>query len=166
MTHVRARARQAGSTMIISLIMLVLLTLFVLSAISSSTVNLRIAGNVQAQDEARGAGQQAIERFVSSYANFYPTPASAPATGYDVNNDGTADYSVAVSSAVCKSARQQIPPRSIVCANGVKSGVYCWDTIWEVTAVSSDTRTGASQSVTQGVAITFPPAFVPSTAGC
>lgn len=166
MTVAPARSRQDGSTMIISLIMLVLLTLFVLSAINSSTVNLRVSSNVQAQDEARAAGQRALEQFVSSYANFYPTPASLPATGYDINNDGVADYSVSVSTAVCKSARRQIPPRSTACANGVKSGVYCWDTLWEVTATASDTKSGATQSVTQGVAITFPPAFVPSTAGC
>ena len=160
------RSREAGSTLLVSVIMLVLLTLFVLSAINSSLINLRIAGNTQAQDEARAAGQQAIEQFVSSYANFYPTPASVPSTGYDINNDGTADYQVSIATAACKSARQQIPPRSTVCANGVKSGVFCWDTTWEVTAVATSSKTGTSQSVTQGVSITFPPAFVPTSAGC
>ena len=48
------------------MIMLVLLTLFVLSAINSGTINLRISGNTQAQDEARAAAQQAIEQVVSS----------------------------------------------------------------------------------------------------
>lgn len=158
--------RQAGSTLIISMIMLVLLTLFVLSAINSGTLNMRIAGNTQSQDEARAAGQQAIEQFVSSYANFYPVAASAPSTNYNMNGDTTNPYAVSVSTPVCKSARQQIPPRTTACANGVKSGVYCWDTLWEVTAVSSDTRSGASQTVVQGVAITFPPAFVPASAGC
>lgn len=161
-----SRSRQSGSTMLVSIIMLVLLTLFVLSAISSSTINLRIAGNTQAQDEARAAGQQAIERFVSAYANFFPTPLAKPATGYDINNDGTSDYSVVIAAPACRSARRQVPPRTLDCANGVRSGVYCWDTQWDVTATASDTRTGTSQVVTQGVAIAFPPAFVPSTAGC
>ena len=52
--------------------MLVLLTLFVLSAINSSTVNLRISSNTQMQDEARAAAQRALEAYVSVYANFYP----------------------------------------------------------------------------------------------
>lgn len=160
------RSGQTGSSLLVSIIMLVLLTLFVLSAINSGIINLRIAGNTQAQDEARAAGQQAIEQFVSSYANFYPIPAGMPSTGYDINNDGSADYQVSIATAICKSARQQVPPRSTVCANGVKSGVFCWDTTWEVTAVASSSRTGTSQSVTQGVSITFPPAFVPSSAGC
>ena len=161
-----ARSRQAGSTLIISMIMLVLLTLFVISAINSSTVNLRVVGNTQSQEEARAAAQMAIETFVSNFANFYPTPAAAPATGYDINNDGTADYSVVISTASCRAARQQIPPRTVDCANGVKSGVYCWDTVWDITAVATDAKSGASQSVTQGVSIIFPPAFVPATAGC
>jgi hypothetical protein len=150
------------------LIMLVLLTLLVLSAINSGLINLRIAHNMQAEDEARASAQQAIERFVTSYANFYPTPVAQPATGYDINNDGSPDYSVTVAAPVCKRAAQQIPPRSIACANGVKNGLFCWDTLWEVTATATDpyTNTGVKQIVTQGVAITFPPAFLPSSVGC
>jgi Tfp pilus assembly protein PilX len=156
---------QAGSTLLVSIIMLVLLTLFVLSAINSSTINLRIAGNTQALDEARAVAQQGIEQFVSSYANFYPTPASVPSTSVTVNN---ATYQYSIATAACISARPQNPPNPLLlqCANGVKSGVFCWDTTWQVTAVATDTRSGASQSVTQGVSITFPPAFVPASAGC
>lgn len=160
-----SRREQAGSTLLISIIMLVLLTLFVLSAINSSTINLRIAGNTQAQDEARAVGQQAIEQFVSTYANFYPTPASVPATSLSINN-ATYQYTIAAPS--CISARVQNPPRSSLpqCASGVKSGAFCWDTVWEVTAIATNTKSGTSQSVTQGVSISFPPAFVPSSAGC
>jgi PilX N-terminal len=161
-----SRFRQRGVALVMALIMLVLLTLLVLSAINSGTINLRIARNMQAEDEARASAQQAIEKFVSAYSNFYPTPTGKPATGYDINNDGTADYSVIVATPVCKRAAQQIPPRSIACANGVKNGLYCWDTLWEVTATASDTNTGVSQIVAQGVAITFPPAFLPSSVGC
>jgi Tfp pilus assembly protein PilX len=161
-----SRSRQAGVALAMGLIMLVLLTLLVLSAINSGTINLRIARNVQAEDEARASAQQAIEQFVSVYANFYPTPTGKPATGYDVNNDGTNDYSVTVATPVCKRAALQIPPRSLDCASGVKAGLYCWDTLWEVQATASDTNTGALQIVTQGVAITFPPAFTPTSVGC
>ena len=159
--------RQCGSALIVSLIMLTLLTLFVLSAINSGTINLRVAGNMQAQDEARAAAQQAIEGFVTSYANFYPAPASAPATNYP-SGDGAVNYSVTVTTPVCKRAGQQIPPKPSIpdCANGVKAGLYCWDTIWEVTATATDPKTGTSQVVTQGVSITFPPAFTPATVGC
>jgi len=162
----RHRFRQSGVALVMGMIMLVLLTLLVLSAINSGTINLRIARNMQAEDEARASAQQAIEQFVSSYSNFYPTPSAKPATGYDINNDGTNDYSVTIATPVCKRSSQQIPPRSLACANGVKNGLFCVDTVWEVTATATDTNSGVSQIVTQGVAITFPPAFLPSSVGC
>jgi Tfp pilus assembly protein PilX len=162
-----ANYRQAGSSLIVGMIMLVLLTLFVLSAISSGLINLRIASNTQARDEARAAAQQGIERVVSSLANFDPTPLAQATSNFSINNDSSGNYSVTVSSPVCTSASQQIPPRSTDCANGVASGVFCLDTQWEITATATDTRTGVSQTVTQGVAITFAPGSTPSLAsGC
>lgn len=154
---------QTGSTLTISMIMLVLLTLFVLSAINSGLINLRIAGNTQAQDEARAAAQQAIEGVVSSYANFYPTPAAAVTTNISINNDPSGNYSVTRTVPVCKSARQQIPARMIACVNGFRAPLYCWDTLWEVSATATNTKTGVSQSVTQGVKIVFPPQFDPAS---
>jgi Tfp pilus assembly protein PilX len=162
----RYRTRQTGISLVIGLIMLIMLTLMVISAINSGTTNLRISGNMQVQDEARSAAQHAIEGFISSYANFYPTPTGKPATGYDINNDGTADYQVSVSTPVCKRAAQQIPPRLLSCASGAKYGLYCWDTMWEITAQADATKTGTTQKTTQGIAITFPPAFVPASVGC
>jgi len=160
------RSRQRGVALVIGMIFLVLLTLLVISAVNSGSVNLRITGNMQAQDEARAVAQQAIEKFVSDYANFYPTPKSYPNVDYDINNDTSPEYKVSVSAPVCKGAAHQIPGRSIDCENGVKSGLYCWDTLWEITATANDTKTGVTQKVTQGVAVTFSPVFIPSSVGC
>ena len=166
MRHTCKPRRQSGSTLIVSLIMLTLLTLFVISAINSGTINLRIAGNAQAQDEARAAAQQAIEDMVSSVTNFYPTPLAAHTTNKSVNNDTTGNYAVAVTTPVCKGAAQQVGAavKTVDCANGAKAGLFCWDTLWEVSATA--TRGGTQQTVTQGVSIAFPPSFVPSTVGC
>jgi hypothetical protein len=101
------------------MIMLVLLTLLVISAVNSGSINLRITSNMQAQDEARAVAQQAIEKFVGNYANFYPTPASYPNVDYDINNDSAPDFKVSVAAPVCKGAAHQIPGRSIDCENGV-----------------------------------------------
>jgi hypothetical protein len=163
---IEKRSRQSGAAMVIGLIMLILLTLMVVSAINSGSVGLKVAGNVQAQDEARAAAQQAIEQFVSSYSNFYPAPLAKAATGYDINNDGTADYSVTVAAPVCKRASKQIPPKSTSCASGAKSGLFCWDTVWEIAATATDPKSGVSQVVVQGVSITFPPDFNAATLGC
>src|SRR5207249_10324461 len=124
----------------------------------------RVAGNVQTQDEARAVAQQAIEKIVGSKANFYPTPTGAPATGYDVNGDGTADYTVTVTTPVCKRAAYQIPAVYLPdCGSGVKAGLYCWDTLWEVTATAQDPKSGTKQVITQGVSVPFDPTFLPST---
>lgn len=162
----RLPSRQRGIAMVIGMIFLVLLTLLVVSAINSGSINLRITGNMQAEDEARAVAQQAIEKYASVYSNFYPTPVAKPATGYDINNDGTNEYSVTIAAPVCRSASQQTVARTPECAAGIKGGIFCWDTLWDVTAVATDGKTGVSQTVTQGVSITFDPTFFPPSAGC
>ena len=161
-------ARQRGLAMVIGMIMLVLLTLLVVSAINSSSVNLRITGNMQAQDEARAMAQQAIERVLGVKANFYPTPTAQAATNYYVDNNtsGNAVYSVSVAAPVCKGAAKQFPGRSADCINGARAGLFCWDTLWEVVATATDTKTGVRQVITQGVAIPFEPGFNPATVSC
>ena len=166
MKMTNARNRQKGVALVIGMIMLVLLTLLVVSAVNSGSVNLRITSNMQSQDEARAVASQAIEKFVSNYGNFYPTPTAYMGVDYDINNDSVPEYKVSIEAPVCKGAAHQIPGRSIDCENGVKSGLYCWDTLWEVTASASDTKTGVTQKVTQGFALTFSPVFIPSSAGC
>jgi hypothetical protein len=168
--------KQSGSVLLVALVMITLLTLLVLSAINSGTVNLRIAGNMQAQDGARAVAQQAIEKFISDYKNFCtnsppapctkPVPGGIAATGYDIDNDGTAEFSVTVSPPVCIQSAHQVPGRSEDCKNGYKAGISCWDTLWQVQATATDSKSGASQTVIQGVAISFDPSFQPTTAGC
>jgi len=169
-TRSHSRGGQGGSALIISLIMLTLLTLFVLSAINSSTVNLRIAGNTQSQDEARAAAQRGIEQVISSYANFDPVPTGLAATPLSINNDtlnNSGNYTVTVQTPVCKLSAPQIVAKSTDCLNGIKSGVLCTDTVWELTATATDTKSASSQTIVQGVNITFSPGITPSpAAGC
>jgi hypothetical protein len=174
MTNSGICSRQRGVALVIGMIMLVMLTLLVVSAINTSTTNLKVAGNMQSEDEARAMAQQAIEQFISSYSNFYPALVGPTTTPFNINNDSVAnDYMVTVARPVCKRAAQQIPPRvSTVpgheydCVNGAKNGIYCWDTLWEVAATAVDTKSGVSQSVVQGVSLTFAPDFNPPSVGC
>ena len=168
MKRLQPIARQRGLAMVIGMIMLVLLTLLVVSAINSSSVNLRITGNMQAQDEARAMAQQAIERVLGVKANFYPTPTAQAATNYYVDNNstGNAVYSVSVAAPVCKGAAKQFPGRTADCINGARAGLFCWDTLWEVVATATDSKTGVRQVITQGVAIPFEPGFNPATVSC
>ena len=75
-------------------------------------------------------------------------------------------YSVSVAAPVCKGAGKQFPGRTPDCINGARAGLYCWDTLWEVVATSTDPKTGVRQVITQGVAIPFEPGFNPATVSC
>ena len=67
---------QRGSTLLIAMIMLVLLTLFALSALRTSSTNLKAVGNMQARSEALNAAQLGIETAISTPL-FTTDPANA-----------------------------------------------------------------------------------------
>jgi hypothetical protein len=91
--------RQRGTTLIVALIMLVLLTLFAMSSFNTANINLRVVGNMQQKSEALNATQQAIETVLSS-TQFISNPANAVAAPCgttntlcaDVTGDGVADF--------------------------------------------------------------------------
>lgn len=138
------KSHQAGVTLVVGLIFLLVLSLLAVSAVRLSTVNLRVSGNVQAQTEATAAAQQAIEQVMSTAANFYE-PLTAKTVNVDVNNDGTTDYSVAVAAPVCL----MLVPVAGYSANF--SGFAPQDGYWDVLAVATNTQTGAVVQIHQGV---------------
>src|SRR5689334_6333624 len=85
---------QRGAVLLVSLILLVLITLFVLAAMNFTNIQTRIAGNLQVRSELKAAAQQAIEQVIS--ANFTTNPLPTEVF-FDVNSDGTDDYKVTVS---------------------------------------------------------------------
>jgi phage baseplate assembly protein gpV len=68
--------RQRGATLFIGLVMLVVLTLFALSAFQTSSTNLKTVGNMQQREEAQNAAQQVIDTVIST-ATFITNPAAA-----------------------------------------------------------------------------------------
>jgi len=163
---------QRGAALFISLIMLVVITLFVLSAINMSTVNLRITANSQARSEGVAAAQQAIEQVISK--DFTATPQAAT-VAVSLRNDQTkTDYTVAVATPTCLNAvlltqaelanRDNSDPDDVACrasaavqnpgiAGAVESASVCRTQQWDVNAVVDDTaRSAAKVSVHQGIA--------------
>ena len=63
------RPRERGVVLIVSLIMLILITLFAVAAIRSSTTELQIAGNEQIRKQLSAATQAAIEERLNSMAD-------------------------------------------------------------------------------------------------
>jgi hypothetical protein len=93
----RSTQREHGATLLVTLIMLIMLTLFAISAMNTGNINLKMVGNMQSRAEAFDAAQRAIETAISTTA-FIDTPANAianPCNGTpntvctDLNGDGT-----------------------------------------------------------------------------
>src|SRR5258708_14866662 len=106
---------QGGATLLISLIMLIMLTLFAISAMNSGTINLKMVGNMQVRSEAMDASQSTIEGVLSS-VQFINTPndaiplglacGTANTTCTDVNNDGIPEYTTKLTpTPACVQAR-------------------------------------------------------------
>ena len=134
-------SKQHGATLITALIMLIVLTLLVVSGIRSSSTNLRIAGNMQMQEAAAAAAQQAIENVISTDA-------------LDASPQTVGDFNVMINTPICLSAT------ALVAADGrpedcqAEAGMdICFRTTWQITATAIDPNTGATAVITQGVAM-------------
>lgn len=147
---------QRGATLVVGLIMLVLITLLVTSAFTLSTSGLKSVGNMQSRDEAIAAGNAVIEQVVSS--PFTDAPAGET-INVDLNNDGTMDYMVVLSTPTCVSASQiagtSVPPSSISLGSAFSTSTSSqYQTVWDLDANVSDLHgSGAAIRVHQGVRV-------------
>lgn len=142
--------QQRGSTLIVALIMLALLTMIAVSAMKSTTSSIQVVGNAQLREEAKAAAQKAIEKVMST-GDFRTT--LPPAEPVDINGDGVNDYTVTFAAPTCLSklptvaGEPGVPP---VCAGSIGGLPACSWTVWDITATVSD-ASGASVVVHQGV---------------
>lgn len=152
MRHTASRHAQNGVTLVIGLIMLVLITLVITTAFSLSTTNLRSVGNMQVREEAIAAANMAIEMEVGS--PFTNTLLAVVDRAIDIDNDGTADYSVDIAAPVCMRASQAIKESlsSVTLPSSMSSTLF-WNTIWDFDATVTDEKSGASVQVRQGVRV-------------
>ena len=155
--HHNPLRRQDGTTLLIALIFLVILTLFAVSGMNTGVINLRTANNAQMIIEAEFAGQQQIEIMLNASANFTDALTVAPTTttNVDVNGDSVTDFVVTTTRPRCLSWQPAAGYSYLV------AGFEPKDTVWEVVATASDSVFGASRSLRQGVKVR-----VPSTATC
>jgi Tfp pilus assembly protein PilX len=130
--------KQKGMVLFLALVFLVMMTLFAVSSINLSTVNLRIVGNMQAIKGIDADAQAAIEQIMSSMDSFN-TPAATTITG----SIGT----VNVSAPVC------IESQTATGYSAVQTSIIPEDNTWEVTATVTDNVTGATSTIHQGVEI-------------
>lgn len=169
--------RQRGATLVVALIFLVLMSLFAIHAFLGSSTNLRIVGNMQARSEAEAAAQVAIEQVISN-PGFAQNPAQSASVPITVDN-GSASYTVRITpQPACYRVRivknSELDAAKAPDVSCMRSGTVsmpgviqpttalggqladnsvCSDTEWDIRAEVTDSRTGTSVAVHQGVSI-------------
>lgn len=156
--------RQQGSSLIISVILLVVLTLIVLSAVKSTMVHAKLAGNLQIKKEAEAAAQQAIEAVVTSS---FQTAPSASVVAVNVSNatasSSVGKYTVTVAKPSClvvvpiKTSDLDVvgSPDDIGClisssdpqAGSLNGDSACATRQWDIQATATPTDGGSSVAV-------------------
>lgn len=146
-----ARGAQRGATLIIGLIMIVLITLVVVNAFTLSSSNLKSVANMQVREEAVAAANQAVEKVISApFTNALGTQTFS----VDINKDGTNDYTVAIATPTCFAAKtaSEALPSDVELPVSMSTG-STWNTDWDIAATVTDSASGASVQVRQGVRV-------------
>jgi Tfp pilus assembly protein PilX len=145
---------QRGATLFVGLIMLVLITLMVITALRLANSNLRAVGNMQFRDEAIAAANRAVNTVLES--NFTASPV-AEVIAVDIDEDARPDYQVSIAQPVCVRASQASEElRSSLSLPARLSSESTWSTVWEVDASVSAADTnlsGAAVRVRSGVRV-------------
>jgi Tfp pilus assembly protein PilX len=176
--HVPRRVLERGSALIVSLIMLLLITMFALSTFNMGRSSLEIAGNAQQTNAMVMAGNDAIQEAISTTRMFlspnaiFITPCTTANTRcFDTNGNGTYDVSVALTPAPTCVQAHSIPNVALNLADSNDAGCtlgtqqtfgveastggasLCANSQWVLNAVAQDNVTQATATVTQGVTV-------------
>ena len=129
---------QSGATLVIVLIMLVILTLFGISAVNLSNSNLRVVGNLQARKQTEAIALQTAEQVMSSMS-YFNVPDTTPTTTVD-------NYERKISKRVCQYA---------TAASGYSAiqPIVPEDTLWDFYVIVKDNVSNAKATVWQGAKI-------------
>jgi len=134
------RKQQKGIVLVLSLVLMVVITLFVLSSTRLATGNLRIIGNMQAKRMVEAVAQQGVEETISTL-----TPFSLPNNAVALTPINGITPQLTTPRVCFRSS--PAPGYSAVAA------VAFDDTYWNVRVAATDPITGAATVVDQGVRI-------------
>jgi type II secretory pathway pseudopilin PulG len=131
--------------------MLVLITLLVIAALSLGTANFRSVSNTQFREQAISAANFAIQNRISS--NFDdPGALGESDIAVDLDNDGTDEYTVAVTPTCVSATVASSSDPSSVSLPTMTSG-STWNTVWDIAAEVDDPVTGTAVEVHAGVRV-------------
>ena len=145
---------QRGATLLVTLIMLVVLTLFAVTGFNLSSVNLKIVGNFQQAKEVEATVQDALERVLSSIKIFANSPLVAVCMPSDTAPTGTAPNLSCPAPADVLIAKPKCNYSTAATGYTKKLGELTpEDTNWEIRASYTDPLTKAAAAVVQGVSV-------------
>ncbi len=170
----KRRSQQRGATLLIVMIILIMLTLFAVSALNTGNINLKVVGNMQTRAEAADVSQAVIDQtlsttaFIDSPGNAVVAPCGTPNTVCtDVNADGNPDYTTTLTpKPACVQARViklnelniALGSNDLPCVQAQQQGTFgiqgatgsgdslCGQSVWEITAQTLMTGTTAATS--------------------
>jgi Tfp pilus assembly protein PilX len=166
---------QKGSTLLMSMVVLIALTLLVVFSIRSGNINLRIAGNAQTKMEANAATSQVIEQVIER-VKVADDPSLIAAQTVEVPI-GPATYTVEVKAmskciadepilnstlnpdlANDAACFESVDSDNLIQADGKQTTrpSACKTQQWEIQAGVSDRRTGAKVDQVQGISMRVP----------
>ena len=142
---------QGGATLLITLILLVMITLFVTSMIRLSSTNLKVVNNMQAQRSLEASAQQAVESSISSITFFNDAVGNTGQwpSGTNTISQTVNGYTVSVGRPTCIYSTPAT-------GYSATSNISPEDTNWEITTSSTDSLTGAQVSMVQGLKMRLP----------
>ena len=153
MTSIAIRG-QRGATLLVTLVMLVVLTLFAVTGFNLSSVNLKIVGNFQQQKDAEATVQDALERALSSIDIFSASPLVAKCLPSGDAPVGTAPNQSCTLPADVLITKPKCNYSTAATGYTKKLGELTpEDTNWELRASYTDPLTKAAAAVVQGVAV-------------
>ena len=145
--------RQRGTALVVGMIMLVLITLMLVTALNLGTTNYRAMTNMQFRSEAVAAANKAIEQVISS--PFTAAPA-AEVINVNLDNDVDDDYVVQIAEPQCVYAAQAFSADpSSVTLPPVMTASSTWNTVWDLDAsvTPASNVAGASVRIHSGVRV-------------
>jgi len=156
---------QQGATLLVTLIMLVVLTLFAVTGFNLTSVNLKIVGNFQQQKDVESVVQDALERVLSTVSLFAtPAPTCLPSGSAPLPTACVSDCTSCTANTDVLIERPQCNYSTAATGYTKKLGELTpEDTHWQVRASYTDPLTKASAAVVQGVAVRMLAGNCPAT---
>lgn len=149
--RVSVAKEQRGMVLITALVMMVLLMLFVISAIRLSNINLQIVGNYQWQRSMEMTTDSALEQVISQVSYF------VSATGWDICEDGSlaaAGACDAFNPKVGSIAAPRCTRSTVASGYSKKLGeISPEDNTWILDAEALDSVSGARVRIHRGTSI-------------